>query len=60
MYTIQYVHILTNVQCAVCTHVNKCTVYSMYTFYQMYSIRYVHMLTNVKYTVHTHVNKCTI
>jgi len=43
MYNIQYVHMLTNVQYTVhthvtnvqytvCTHVNKCTLYSMYTF----------------------------
>jgi len=27
----QYIHMLTNVQYTLCTDVNKCTVYSMYT-----------------------------
>jgi len=60
MSSIQYVHMLTNIQYTVCTHANKCTVYSTYTCQQMYVIQYIHMLTNVQYTVHTHVNKCTI
>ena len=60
MYSIQYVHMLTNVQYTVYRHVNKCPVYSIYACYQMYSIQCIQMLTNVQYTVYTHVNKCTV
>jgi len=29
MYSTQYIYMLTDVQYTVCTHVNKCTVYSI-------------------------------